>query len=132
MHELAFGVVICFAVWSSVLVAKVSRRLARARRARVHLSPQPRPWLGRRVARSRGHRAPPAAAAPASAEPPGGAGSPSSRLLVAAASASAEPSGAPSSRTPVAAGPASAGPAAPAVVPVACLDPHHDFESGRC
>ena len=33
--------------------------------------------------------------------------------------------------TPVAAGPASAGPAAPAGVPLTCLEPHHDFEIDR-
>ena len=56
---------------------------------------------------------------------------PSSRTTIVAALASAEPPGgarSPSSSTPVAAGLASAGPAAPAVVPVACLDPYHDFE----
>ena len=78
-------------------------------------------------------------AAPASAEPPGGVRSSSSRPLVAAASVSesAEPPGGArsSSSCPLAlpvvtAAQASAGPAAPAGVPVAGLDPHHDFEIG--
>ena len=84
----------------------LSRRVARDRRYRAPQSPPPRPRPRRRVARARRHRA------PASAGPPGG-----SRLQ--------------SSRTPVAASPVSAGPAAPAVVPVACLEPHRDFEIGQ-
>ena len=88
-------------------------RTARARCHRVHWPLPPRPRLSRRVALARRHRV-------------------RRRPLVIAGSPTAEPpAGAPSSRTPVAAGPASAGPTAPAVVPVACLEPHIDFEIGR-